>query len=397
MNYKKMTVVIEKIVNGGNGLARTADGVIFIPYSLPGEKIIVNIIKKKKDYSFGEIESILEPSPWRIAPPCKYYYSCGGCQLQHAKYSKQLDIKYEIAKELFGGICQNIHYPIASEKEFNYRNKVIFRSENQRVGLLKEKSHQVVDIESCMIADKKINYCYGFLREKLKESSNEITVRVSDQSQLQINLDRSINIDRIAVNEIDSLYINGYLEKGWKYISNKGFGIDIPLFPDSFFQVNYDVTVKMKNILQTKVKGNVLLDAYCGVGIFSFLLKDNFNKTIGVDISKQNIKNANIIKKKNSIENSEFYTAKVRNMLDQFEKADCIILDPPRKGLSEKVKERLIETKNDNVIYISCFASTLKRDLMELSQSYTVEELFIMDMFPQTYHFENIAFLKGIK
>jgi len=390
-----VTVTIEKVVNGGNGLARTDAGIVFVPYSLPSEKLIVEIVNKKKDYSFARIIKILIPSPWRIKPLCPYYYDCGGCQLQHTKYSRQLQIKYDIAKELFGSLCRNIRFPIPSENEFYYRNKVIFRSQNNKVGLLRERTHDIVDVDKCIIAQKKINLVFEVLKEKLADSKNEMMIRVSDTSRIQVNIEKDFEMDNMFVDELDSLFINGHLKYGREYIVNRKLGVELPLFSNSFYQINHEVTEKLVQILKTKVSGDVLLDAYCGMGIFSFVLHEHFERVIGVDISRVNIQNANMIKRNNKIGNCEFYTAKVRNMLNLFEKVDTIIVDPPRKGLSEKVIERLVDTKNERLIYVSCFASTLKRDLKKLSTSYNIDEIYILDMFPQTYHFENIVFMSG--
>ncbi|MFW5782568.1 MAG: methyltransferase domain-containing protein, partial [Candidatus Muiribacteriaceae bacterium] len=134
--------------------------------------------------------------------------------------------------------------------------------------------------------------------------------------------------------------------------------------------------------------------AYCGTGIFSFLLKDRFTRIIGIDINSDNIRIAETIRKENSITNIEFYTGSVNGLVDSFSKADTLIFDPPRAGLSKKVLQHTIEKAPARIFYLSCDPATLQRDLKELTDRYDIQKICTFDMFPQTYHFESLAILK---
>jgi 23S rRNA (uracil1939-C5)-methyltransferase len=394
---EKLKVNIETVVNGGKGLARVEDFVLFIEGALPGEYIEVEIIKLKKKYGFAKILNILSQSIGRQKPDCKYYKICGGCQLQHCKYNFQLEIKENIAKEMFEVFTKDIHKIEPSVNEFNYRNKVSFRKNPYKAGLLSSKSHAVVDVEQCMIANKKINYFFSVIKNSKSNSGTvKFILKTTENGEIMLVADKEIKLDEYTLKSFDSVYMNNKHISGKKFLTQSIEGVDFRIYPKSFFQINFDVLKKIINFLKAECKGNVLLDSYCGTGIFSFALRNNFSKIIGIDIEIDSIKSANIIKKSFNINNTEFYTGKVKNMIESFSKADYILLDPPRKGCSTKVIEGLLESGVPNIIYISCDPSTLRRDLKILEDKYKVDKIKLYDMFPQTFHFETIAILKKL-
>ncbi|MCK9225188.1 MAG: class I SAM-dependent RNA methyltransferase [Candidatus Muirbacterium halophilum] len=386
-------VLIEKVVFGGNGLARKDNFVIFIPDVLEGEFVKVEITKAKKNHAFAKLIEIINPSINRIKPPCPYYYKCGGCQLQFADYKEQISIKEKNIREFFSYIKDIEVFP--SDNPFNYRNKVLWRKNNHNLGLTVFNTNDIVDIDKCMIADKYINEYYGILRGMKDSISNnsEITMRASNLSEIMISSSKKMDIDDYFMKNVNSLYLADKKISGNDYINMNIENIKFPVFPSSFFQVNTGILLKILDFLKKNVRGKALFDAYCGTGIFSIALRNNFEKIIGVDIESSNIESANIIKKENNFTNLEFYTGNVKNFIEKTQYADTIIIDPPRKGCSREVINGILSTKPQNVVYISCDPSTLKRDIETLKESYKIKKLAIFDMFPQTYHFETICIL----
>ena len=389
---------IEKIVNGGYGLGRFNDFVIFVPSTLPGEYVEAKIIEKKKNMAFAELVNIIESSPWRVNPKCPYYNECGGCHLQHCGYEKQLVIKQGIVEEFFSKYGKAVKSIKGSKEIFYYRNKVVFRSDGEKTGLVSFRTNKVVDIDECVIANKKINYFYKILKNNINsEFKKDFMIRTATGGELQFYSDGNIDCDDYCIKSINSFYSKGKLQAGNPYILNEIEGYNFKIYPSSFFQVNPGILNEIIIYLKKKVKGKFLIDAYCGTGIFGLVLIDNFEKVLGIDMDNFNIKAAISIKKEKKLDKIEFYTGKVRSIIDSFSKADTVIIDPPRAGCSPKVLEGLINSGCENIVYISCNPATLARDLKILEEKYKVKEIQPFDMFPQTFHFETIVMMSRVE
>ncbi|MFW5782533.1 MAG: class I SAM-dependent RNA methyltransferase [Candidatus Muiribacteriaceae bacterium] len=282
-------VTIEKVIYGGKGLARHNGKVVFIPGTLPSEKIQCRIVNTYKSYSEAVLIKNLLPSMSRRTPPCPYYEECGGCHLMHARYEEQLNIKNSMASEFFDSFRCNRDTIVPSRSEFNYRNKITLHLHNGTCGYMKEKSNNIIEIDRCMLADNRLNEVLVGIKNKLPDTGRgKLILRHGNADEVQLYSDLSFSLDTYQKNTLCSIY-HGDSVTGNKYIKKDISGIPMYLSPEVFFQVNYSMLEKINKIFLEHACGNTLVDAYCGTGIFSFLLKDRFNRIIGIDINSNNI------------------------------------------------------------------------------------------------------------
>ena len=361
-----MKVKIEKLDYYGRGITHIDGKVCFVPDALPNEEVDIEIIDDKKKYMIGKVISIIESSPIRIKPKCKYYDLCGGCNLGHISFDDENKFKLNIINELFN---HNSKYKvnikdIYYDDEFNYRNKLILHSDNNKLGLYSNNSHDLVEIDKCLLVSDLINNELS----KLDKKTNQM-IRVSnDEKNISIN-------DELITNIGNKKY---YLSK------------------DSFFQVNKSLTEKLYNTIKEysdNIKPNKILDLFCGVGSIGIYIDNNKFDITGVDYSISNIDDAIRSSKLNN-SNINFICDRVENVIDKFEDYDLVIVDPPRSGLHKKVIDNLIRISSKYIIYVSCNPHTLIRDLNLLYDYYTLKDIKLFNMFPRTYHCESVALLE---
>lgn len=364
---KIYTVTIEKLIPGGKGMSRIEGRVVFVPFVLPGEKVNISIMEEKKNYFEAELISILERSTHRVEPPCRYYYKCGGCNMQHMDYETQLKMKIDFAENLLlrnGKILQP-DIEIIRSKPLSYRNRVQIHNDGSAVGFKERAGNTVIPISHCPISVGGIN--------------NYLTSRKGDKVK-----------DRLTVFGNDQWYSSE--------LSGEEIHIDVngkEIFFDSslFFQSNVSLLPELSDYLNIYVSGKILLDLYCGVGLLSSMVEEKFQKIYAVEINKH----VQPYIDKNIRIDHEFYPLSLekwcgnkRNIL-----ADTIIVDPPRTGLSKTVRKYLQRSRAGTIIYLSCDPATMARDLKDiLADKYRIEDFKLFDFYPQTSHMEAVAVLK---
>ena len=453
MVEKNKEYILDIIAQGceGEGIAKIEGYPIFISGGLTGEKVRVKIIKVKKSYAYGKIEEILIPSEDREKERCVYYKRCGGCSIQHMSYKKQLDFKWERVKDCItkiGGLSEKlVRYPLGMEANpYRYRNKVqlpIGRVNGEiAVGFYAPRSHNIIDINTCLIQDeiadkvailtkewiKKYNLepatidgefnPKGILRHimirrgfktkevmvvlvattkdvpHIDEFKKSIIDNVKEIKSIILNIN-SKNTNVILGTECVTLFGSDTIQD---YIGEFKFNIS----PLSFFQVNPMQTEVLYNkaLEFADLNGKeVVFDAYCGTGTITLLLSQKANKVYGVEIIEPAIINARENAKLNDVNNAEFFVGKseevIPDLISRGIKADVIVVDPPRKGCDIKLLEAIGKTKPERVVYVSCDPSTLGRDLKILEeQGYQTLEVQPVDMFPQTAHIETVVLLR---
>ncbi len=425
-------VKVEKIVFGGNGLARLPDGkVIFIPYTLPEEVLQIRIIKNYGDYAEGEIEKILEASPYRRKEPCIYYGICGGCQLQHIVYPFQIEIKKEMLFDTFKRIGWKEEIPlervIPSPKEFYYRNRLRFHVENEnfKMGFVKRKTHEVLKIEKCLLGEEILNKVLSQLYKstawiKLSSYSKRIKIETSpEENKVTLIFWTALKPqkeDLKEILEIKELKAIFYWMKGGRpegpfpedssYGGRRVFknidGFFYYVQPGVFVQANWDINLAiMENIRSWKLSFEKVLDLHAGMGnfLFSFLPNKEVKKFLGVDTDLRAIEDGLYTAEKARI-NGRLDLRNISAMEALYEAVkageeyDLVLLDPPRGGCKELMR-LLPEVAKKYIIYISCDVPTLVRDLLIFKNlKYQLIKLSLFDMFPQTYHFEVVALLE---
>lgn len=394
-----MEVKIEKLDNFGRGITYIKDKICFVENAYPEEVVEIEIIKENKKIIEAKAINIIKKSNSRVESLCPYSKICGGCNFSNLKYEAELKYKTSKVKDLilkFTGL-ENIVENTSYINEYNYRNKIILHGKDNKLGLYEESTNTIVEIDKCLLVNNKINEIIKVLKEENISIEEALVKTSNDEKQVLVSIKGQIkNISRLK--ELSNvLIINDKLEtESSSIITNIGkykFYESV----NSFFQINKDLTEKLYdealNIVKV-VKPNKLLDLYCGTGTIGIYVSEYANEIIGIDYNESNIKDANKNKKLNNLNNIKFICDKVENQIDNFKNIDMIIVDPPRKGLDPKTKEYLNLIKAKHLVYISCDPVTFARDLNDLKENYDIEYIKPFNMFPKTYHVENVAYLK---
>ena len=441
---KRHTVIIEKLVTGGLGLGRLPDGMVaLVRYGLPGEKVVIREMHRKKDFVSGALLDIITPSPDRVTPPCPFYGRRGGCDLQHCAYGAQLDLKRSILIEGLQrapgtGLRRHdaeIQPTVASPADFGYRQRIRLQVDTEgQYGFFGTGSHHLARIDQCLLADKTINTVLRQLH-----SSEWFPELVSHGSffELLFNPGRSniillLQFDRNprARDSLLAEKLTGSIaELATVLMQVAGYGLYNPAAQSyappppvlrqtvSPGQPSKDIVLTWEaggfcqvNLLQNKnliglvmkmlraIPSRRVLDLYCGYGNFSLPAAGIAEEVVGIDSQNAAIRSGRHNLLLNDIANCRFIKGPVAEevgaLIAAGEKFDTVILDPPREGAAAAVS-RLAELNAGQIIYISCNPATLARDLALLSSDgYEPSRLVPLDMFPQTHHMESVTLLK---
>lgn len=396
----KYEIIVEKQDHFGQGITKIDGILVFIEKALPGDECIIEITNVKKNFATAKIDKLIEPSIDRVNPNCLYYDNCGGCHIMHQNNNQQLLFKEQKIRELIRLIDQNIEvYPIIGHNQYNYRNKVIFHGDGNKLGFYIEKTNQIVDIDKCIITNAKINDIYNIVNENLNDSNiKEVMIRITSLDEAMISFKGKVSDKLISdLKDVNTIYINDNLVKGNSYILEDIYSIKFKIYPNSFFQVNYDMMLVLYNLVIDFYKNknyNKVLDLYCGTGTIGMLISKYVNKAIGVEKESSSIESANLCKEINNITNIEFIEGKVEDKIDLFSDINSIIVDPPRSGLDSNVIKTINKLLPESIVYVSCDPATLARDLKILADKYNIVEVHPVDMFPNTYHVETVCILE---
>lgn len=434
----------------GEGIAKIDNKYpIFIEGALKGEKVKVRIVKVNKNFAYGKLMEVLEASEERVNPPCAIYKRCGGCKLQHASYKAQLDFKWDRVKDCVSKIGKLnpsiVKYPLGMEEPWRYRNKVqlpigLINGE-VKIGFFAPRSHDIIDMESCLIQDEIGDKVVKLTREWIEKfnirpynvdgeydekgivrhimirrgfTTNEVMVvlvtngeKLPHKEEFVDLMVKNIPGIKSIIQNINSKKTNVILGLESKtlwgedtisdYIGDFRFNIS----PLSFFQVNPTQTEVLygKALEYANLTGNEeVFDAYCGTGTITLFLSQKAKKVYGVEIIPQAIDNAWINAKENKVDNVEFFVGEsevvIPDLINKGVKADVVVVDPPRKGCDKKLLDAITNIDAKKIVYVSCDPSTLGRDLKVLEENgYKTLEVQPVDMFPNTAHIENVALL----
>ncbi len=386
---------IENVVDDnifGNGIVKNNGMVIFVKGAISGEKIKYKIVKEEKRYCVGSLIDILNASSYRELVSCPYYEKCGGCTLLHVNNSYEDNIKYNFIKNMFTDYKVN---NIVSNDDMNYRNKITLHVKNGKLGFYKNLSNELIEIDKCLLADVKINKVIEYIKLLDLSKVNSVMIRSSfTTGEVMIKFDGFTNTSTLY-DIADSIYVNDSLVYGKNYITEVINEIKYSIYPDSFFQVNTKMMIKLYDIVKKyALTGDKLLDLYCGTGTIGIYLKDNYKYILGIEINEDSISNALINKELNNIDNIDFKCMDCKDIEEDY--FDTVIVDPPRSGMNKNTINFLNKMKSSKIVYVSCNPVTLKRDLNLLDKNYIVKEISVVNMFRNTSHVESVILLKGI-
>jgi 23S rRNA (uracil1939-C5)-methyltransferase len=439
-----LLLTIEKLVYGGDGLAHLpADEggrgkAAFIPFVLAAEKVEASIIEQKAGFARAQAEKVIEASPQRVVPPCPYFGTCCGCHYQHARYEHQLEIKGEILRETLRRTAKielSSEIQVHASPPWNYRNRSRLQVQTTpfQAGYFKIRSHELLVVEECPISSPLINRAIKALWESGRAGSVPAGIREieffanADDSQLMVELSCSLEARRAPVRawaeefqgsmpEICGLVAfrdskgreapERLLSVGSNHLTYETKNAAYRVSAGSFFQVNRHMTDELVQIVTGGQSGELALDLYAGVGLFSTTLAGDFHHIFSVESSQTS--SADLAY--NLPENGKSVQASTEQYLARLEESrrvgkggflpqsthtpDLAVIDPPRSGLGERVARKLANLGAPRVVYVSCDPATLARDLVVfLAAGYRMEQVHLVDLFPQTYHLETVVHL----
>lgn len=354
---RTLNAQVEKVIFGGKGMVREDGKIGFVPYTIDGETIEVEVGKAKKDYFEGKLTRLVLASPHRVEPPCPYFGRCGGCAYQHISYPHQLELKREqVANALarIGGFEDVEVAPVVpSPQEYGYRNRITVHRRNDRIGFVAAgNAHYVVDIRECLLAQEPVNDALARLRRAPYEEG-DITLRAPDT-------------------------------------------------PASFSQVNAGAVPLLLRTIEAALEPShaTLIDAYCGTGLYSLAFAGRYGRVVGLEWSRTGIRLAERYLAAAGHDHVEFIQGDVAaelpgalgtaGAMNQV----TVILNPPSVGVEAPVVETLLAAQPAGLVYISCNPATLARDLKRLGGAYELVGATPVDLFPQTAEVEVVARLR---
>ena len=448
-----LIVEIEKLSNLGFGIARVDGYVIFVEGACVGDKVKIKVGKKNKNFANAKILEIIEPSKDRIKPFCPMQNVCGACQLQFINYDAQLKYKKQIVEDAMGinkgdgNHWVEVKDVIASPKTKEYRHKIQYPVSETRdskrilAGYYKPNSHELINIKYCPIQPEYCDKIIDFIRSASQECKisgyNEkkhsgdlrhVVIRTSAYNGkslviLVVNSTRIFDkLKKLAskiYNELDNIAgvgVNFNSQKtnlilgketqiieGECFIEEKLCDKTFKVAADTFFQINpftaNNIFEYIKNYISNNFESPMILDAYAGISTFGICLSDVAKKVVTVEEVKASTDLASKIIKENGIKNVEIHNMDAGKF---FEKElntkkrsfDVVLLDPPRKGCTQESLDYAYKLSKNKIIYVSCNPATLARDLKYLvEKGCKVEFIQPFDMFPHTYHIENVAII----
>ena len=387
---------IDAVAFGGAGVGRVKGMVVFAPFTVTGDEVELEIGEVRKKFALGKLRRILTPSRYRIAPLCRYFGQCGGCQLQHVAYEHQLELKEKQVREIFERLGKFSSPPlldiIPSPERFNYRGKADYHVRTAKegdipaVGFMHASEDRVLDIERCEIVEESINLACLAFRENLFRSGR------ATKNKRQTIWSAAGGEDYLGGGNSDEPALVMRTVKNRRLI--------VPY--RGFFQINnslVDLLVDKVIDLCELTGVEMVLDGYCGAGLFSFFLAPQACSVTGVEINGGALQCARSNLQEAGLLNAVFFQGEIGGIIKQKlikrgMKADVLVLDPPRSGCRKEVLDAVREMQPKKIVYISCNPSTQARDIRYLvDNGFSIKLLQPLDMFPQTGHIEVIGLL----
>ncbi|MBN2541759.1 23S rRNA (uracil(1939)-C(5))-methyltransferase RlmD [bacterium] len=450
--YKRgdqLKIFIEKVVYKGIGIGRHEGIVVFVKNAYPGETALVEITRSKRDYLEGRVIEIVSSQQDRIEPKCRHFGLCGGCTWQDVPYERQLKFKRDIVRDSFnsiGKLYENgliINDTLPSISEFEYRNKMEFSFSQDDgeicIGLhQKGKYNCVVPLDVCWLLPSGLMDITLFVKNWLNDKGLDVYEQKTKEGLLRFcTLRYSFNSDQVMVilttskkftlfqefskvlmsdfPEIVSVHLivnrslseRAYGEEagfaGEKVIKEQVHGFQFEVSPFSFFQPNPRTAELLYKCFLDKIdlkNGITVFDLFAGTGTIGILCSKLVNRVFCIESDESAVINGRRNASINGIKNIEFIEGEVHTIMpklrDENVEPDLIIIDPPRAGLRNKSVRAILEAAPNQIVYISCNPTTQARDLVALNAEYSIEYIQPVDMFPQTYHIENVVILKRI-
>lgn len=387
--HQELELTIERLTNLGMGVGRIDGWVVMVPYVIPGERVKARIFRNFQNYSDADLLEILEVSPERVTPDCPLYTTCGGCQYQHIHYRRQLAEKTQHVVELMqklGQIDHPVEMAYGSPQVYNYRSKITphyNRPDNegrQPIGFLQYgRRNQIVDVEQCPIATKAINEALPAAREEARRTGGKKRRQRGGTLLMRDVLEGVVTDPQAIVSERVGDFTFQF--KAGEFFQNNPF-----ILPDMVAHVKKEASSE---------GAHYLVDAYCGVGLFSLSTASGFKQVAGVEISEPAVRWAQANAKISGVENARFVIGKAEAIFNGLKfppEETALVIDPPRKGCDESFRRQLLAYRPQRLVYVSCDPATQARDVkIFIEGGYHITKIQPFDLFPHTRHIENVV------
>jgi tRNA/tmRNA/rRNA uracil-C5-methylase (TrmA/RlmC/RlmD family) len=381
----RLTLNIERVAHGGHFIAHARGVTLFVRGAITGEEVVAEVVHLKKRIALAEVVEVITPSPHRQVPPCHYFAEsvCGGCDFQHIDLEYQRELKAEVVMDTFrriAGVEVMVHCFPASEPDgvdgpgFHWRTRMDFTlTPEKRIALYPHRSNALTEVTSCLLAETNIDI--SLINERVKDprfqSGDRVRVGLSSDGEM-------------GVSPLDSRTVMKVFEK------------EFPISLQSFWQPHRlaatTLVSRMQSLLQIR-SGDIVLDLYGGVGLFTAFLRDEVGDQGAVTLIESDssaLEDATRIFEGDS--RVRVVGGKVEEELAGIERCDLIVLDPPRVGLSGAVVAEFDRLRPRQILYISCDPATLARDSKSIIEvGYVLASLEAHDLFPMTEHIESVA------
>ena len=419
----ELTLDIDALSYGPYGIGRHDGKAVMVPKTAAGDTVVARVVENKERYSVGEIVRLIKPSSLRQEPPCPYVAQCGGCPWQHLRYEAQLSAKQKNVEDALGRIGKlegfELRPIIPSPLPYNYRRRIrLQRNASKRLGFFTSFSHHLIEIDSCLIGDEKLNLLLGPLRywsENLVTDLEHLELVTGDEPNQIVVVGQSAggfisrdssNCERLLK---DNQRINGLILRGTEWRRTWGEtaisvlpeeGLCVRVDADVFSQVNSEGNRRLLEELLASAEfrdDDRVLELYSGAGNFTLPIAKRVGAVVAVEGYRPAIESGKHNAQSNRMANIHWICSPVPAALVQLKKRrerfSKIVLDPPRTG-AKGIERDLTELGAEKVLYISCNPTTLARDLAALTQQgYSLRTVQPVDLFPQTFHVEAIATL----
>ena len=414
LDMETVTVKTEKTVFGGNTIAKIDSKTVFIPYTMPDETLSINIVQHKNDYDNAEIVNIIEPSPYRKTPECKYYASCGGCNMMHIQNEYQRELRLQMLIDSFTAnkidIKAQCEPQIIYGPDFNYRARFQFTDG----GLCQKNGKTIIPIQNCICAEEPVNQ---YLQETpvaqrpqgrthifgsdhiVTDSQNQSKVRITvpEEKAVHKNIQPNKSSKKLKIKE--NKYFAGTVISPQNTVTVQLLGKNISFDVRGFFQSNLFVFEKvLQKIIELLPGGKNILDMYAGCGSISSFLGQKYEHVTLVEHNRD----ALVFAEHNMAGTPHLSYGLsganwVKNCAAACPAFDAAVVDPPRSGMEKEVLDYFCKSKIPFIVYLSCNPSTQSRDCSKLIQSgYKIQSCYLLDFYPNTSHIESLVILSGV-
>ena len=375
----------------------------FVPFAAPNEEIEGQIVANKKSFVDAELVSLNTKSNNRVEPLCQYFYTCGGCNLQHLDIDYQRQLKNDLLKNTFNKITGaplapdiidlSLHLP-----SYFYRNRIKLHFRDKKIGFFRPKTRDLIEIDSCVISSKHLNQCLDRLnkiKEKIPTEIYEIAIEEYKDSEI-ITFIVNPNLEKIDSNLIEVIQ---KLLKEFKHFNIKQrnkflfSSSDEIKNSNTFSQINNNGNLLIQNLVIEKINNSDVTELYAGNGNFTFKYYDKVKQIDAVELDHKLVKIALKTITDKNLKNIKFYSSSSENFVKKNKLKSTLLLDPPRDGAINALNQADFSLTKQ-IIYISCNMSTFSRDIKYLlDMGFKFKEVYTVDMFPQTSHLEIVGIL----